>query len=453
MSTNLRNLLKLIIGTIGFSCLLILIQAIFAAHNRRLDLTPQKKFTFSERATQIVANLKQDVLALAFVNSDRPENFFVEDMLERMKQLSRHFSYQIVEINRNPALAREYNANQYGMLVFESNGQRKGSLLNTGENGVIAALLQVTRSSEKSIYFLTGHGEGNLQDANPRRGYTKIRGALADELYEAKSLSLAASGAVPEDAAVVVLLNPRSPLLDIETTALTAYLKRGGALLALLEPTTAPSVVSFFEQYNIYLPRLVAVDPQNRLYAGEVTTFRASPTSNRHPMINSVNSPPIFSLTRVVEVREDQTKNISARPILATSGDGFATAEEYIGTDGSASFELGRDIPGPVPIAGEVAIRYGEKIGRIVVFGDVDLANNALIEQGGNKDLLINAINWLAQDINQMAARPEKQVPGVNQLFLSAEQGNWVFWVSTIALPSSFLLIGIGMFLWRRQRG
>jgi len=308
VSANLSNIIKLIVGVIGFFCLLVSIQLLFAASNRRLDLTPQKKFSFSPRATQVVSNLKRDVLALAFVNSDRPENFFVEDMLERMKQLSKHFSYQIVEINRNPALAREYNAHQYGMLVFESGDQRKGTLLNTGENGVIAALLQVTRSNEKGIYFLTGHGEGNLENGNPREGYTKLRGALADELYRTKTLSLASVGAVPDDAAVVVLLNPQAPLLAVETGALDAYIQRGGAILALLDTNVAPSLVPFFEKYNVYLPPLIAVDPANRLYAGEVTTFRASQTSNRHPMINSVNAPPIFSLTRVVEVREDRKK-------------------------------------------------------------------------------------------------------------------------------------------------
>ena len=453
MSANLSNIVKLVVGTIGFFCLLVSIQLILSAHNWRIDLTPQKRFTFSPRATRVVTNLKQDVLALAFVNSDRPENFFVEDMLDRMKQLSRHFFYRIVEINRNPALAREYNASQYGTLVFESNGHRKSALLNTGENGVIAALLHVTRSGEKVVYFLTGHGEGSLNNANPQRGYSKLHGALADELYQAKPLALAASGAVPDDAVVVVLMNPQAPLLTVETAALDAYLKRGGAILALLDVNAAPSLVPFFEKYNVYLPPLVAVDPKNRLYAGEVTTFRASPTAKLHPMINSVNAPPIFSLARVVEVREDRKKNILARPILATSGDGFATAKENIGQDGLVSFKSGRDVYGPVPIAGEVILHPDDKPGRIVVFGDVDLANNALIEQGGNKDLLINAVNWLAEDIDQMAARPEKQVIGVNQLFLSAAQGNRVFWISAIVLPSTFLVLGIGIFLWRRRQG
>jgi ABC-type uncharacterized transport system involved in gliding motility auxiliary subunit len=453
VSANFRNIIKLIIGAIGLFSLLTFLQAILASRNYRIDLTPQKKFTFSPRATQVVSSLKQDVQALAFINSDRPENFFVEDMLVRMQQLSRHFSYQIIEINRNPALAREYNANQYGTLVFESNGRRKGTLLNTGENGVIAALLQVSRNGEKGIYFLTGHGEGDLGNPNPQEGYSKLRGALADELYNAKPLALASTGAVPEDAAVVVLLNPRASLLEFETAALDAYVQRGGALLVLLDTTSAPSLVPFLEKYSIRLPPLVAVDPAKRLYAGEVITFRVSPTSHPHQMISSVNAPPIFSLSRVVEVREDPSRQILARPILATSGEGFATAEQNIGKNGLAQFVEDRDIRGPIPLAGEVVIRSGDKLGRIVAFGDTDFANNALIEQGGNKDLLVNAINWLAEDIEQMAARPETQRTGVNQLFLSADQGSQVFWISTVALPSTFLLIGIGVFLWRRQRG
>ncbi len=453
MSANLQNILKIILGTLGLLSMLIFAQSILAAHNYRIDLTPTKKFTFSPRATRIVSSLKQDVQALAFVNTDRPENFFVDDMLLRMTQLSRHFSYRIVEMNRNPALAREYNANQYGTLVFESQGRRKSALLNTGENGAMATLLQVTRSGERSIYFLTGHDEGDLSNPHPQKGYTKLRGALADEFYYAKPLSLSTTGAVPDDAAVVVLLNPRAPLLEFELAALDAYVQRGGALLVLLDTTGSPSLVPFLEKYNVHLPPLVAVDPSKRLYAGEVVTFRTSPTSHLHQMISSINAPPIFSLARVVEVREDLSKHISARPILATSGEGFATEEQHIGRNGLAQFVEGRDIQGPIPIAGEVILKKGENLGRIVVFGDVDFSNNALVEQGGNKDLLVNAVNWLAEDIEQMAARPESQRTGVNQLFLSAEQGNWVFWVSTVALPSTFLVLGVSIFFWRRRRG
>lgn len=453
MSANTRNTIKLILGTLGFLGMLVAIQAILASHNRRLDLTPTKKFTLSPRTQQVVSGLTRDVRVLAFVHSDRPENFFIADMLERMAALSPHFQYSIVDINRNPALAREYKAVQYGTMVFESDGRRKGTVLGAGENAVVSTILQVTRSGEKGIYFLIGHGEGDLSNVIPHEGYSKLRGALVDEFYQVKVLSLAQGGAVPDDAAVVVLLGPKAQLLPFEIQALDAYVRRGGALLVLLDTDGPSSVVGFLENYGVHLPPLIAVDPSKRLYAGEVITFRASPTAKQHPMIRSVNAAPIFSLARVVEVREDAARGIIARPILATTGYGWATAQENITSEGTATFVEGRDIPGPVPIAGEVALRVGDKLGRIVVFGDADLINNALLEQGGNKDLFVNAINWLAEDVEQMAARPESQQSGVHQFFLSAEQGRMVLLLSAVVLPGAFLLIGVSVYVWRRQRG
>src|SRR5262249_14407860 len=167
LNANVRNTIKLIIGTLGFFGLLIAAQMILADHNRRLDLTPQKKFRLSERTKQVVANLKQDVRLTAFINSDRPENYFLQDLLWRMVSIPTRFHYTVVDTDRNPALAREYQALQYGTLVFESDGRRKSTLLSSGENAMVSALLQATRSGAKFIYFLTGHGEGDLANAAP----------------------------------------------------------------------------------------------------------------------------------------------------------------------------------------------------------------------------------------------------------------------------------------------
>ncbi len=454
MNANVRNATKLVVGTLGFFVLIVAVQSLLAEYNQRLDLTQQKKFTLSPRARQVVSSLKRDVQVTAFIHSDRPENFFIRDMLSRMADLSPHFRHRIIDINRNPALAREYQATQYGTLVFESGGIRKGTLLGRGESAAIAALLQVSRThGDKVIYFLTGHGEAALPDASPTRGYSKLRGALVDEFYDERTLSLGESGAVPEDATAVVVFGPKSSFLPFELDALDGYVRRGGALFVLLDPDSSPSFVAFLERYGIYLPPLIAVDPTKRLFAGEMLTFRASATKKPHPMIRSVNAPPIFSLARVVYMEPDEEKGLIATAILATSPQGWASAQENIPRTGITKFEEERDFRGPIPIAGEMAIRTEDTLGRIVVFGDADFVNNNLVEQGGNKDLFINAINWLAEDQGQMAARPETQQSGVNQLFLSSDQIQTVLVTSTVIVPGSFLLIGVGVFTWRRYRG
>jgi ABC-type uncharacterized transport system involved in gliding motility auxiliary subunit len=453
MSTNLRNIIKLIVGTFGCFALLLTAQVILTNHNRRVDLTPEKKFTLSPRTEQIVKNLAKDVQALAFINSDRPENFFVEDMMWRMGNLSKHFHYTIVDMNRNPALARQYHAMQYGTLVFESDGQQKGVLLSSGESAVTSTLLQVTRKKERVIYFLTGHGEGSLSDEVPHSGYSKLRGSLADETYTEKTLSLGSSGGVPTDADVVVILGPKGPFIPEEISALDAYVRRGGSLFVLFDVHGSPSLIPFLERYNVHLLDVVAVDPAKRLYAGEVITFRVTATAKPHPMLLSVNAPPIFSLARVVEVREDPAKGIIARPILATSGSGFATAFSNIGKDGIATYVAERDISGPVPIAGEVAVKNGDKLGRIAVFGDADMLNNSLLDQGGNRDLFVNAINWLADDQDILGERPTREIQGQTTFIMTEKEGQWLLMMSTVVLPGLFFLTGIAVFFWRRQHG
>ena len=457
MSTNLRNTLKLIVGAVGFLVMLIAIQAVLAHYNRRIDLTLQQKFTLAPRTQHVVSNLQQEVHAIAFIHPDRPENFFLADMLGRMESLSPHFHYTIVDMNRSPATAQQYNARRYGTIVFESAGRSRHSSLSSGENDVVAALLHVTRSAEKTIYFTTGHGEGELSDPQPEDGYTKLRGAMADEFYGARQISLADTGGIPDDAAVVVLLGPKDPFLPFELQALDAFLKQGGALFVMIDPTSnASNLDAFLEQYGVYLLDYIAVDPSKRIYAGEAITFRASRTAVTHDMLKAVNVPPIFSLSRVVEVRQDLDKGIRAAPILATSGSGFGSAEQRISAQQEYQFVVGRDLRGPVPIAGEVILTNGEqeeRPGRIVVFGDVDFAHNALLEQGGNRDLFINAVNWLADDVGQVGERATRQPAGEKQFYLTDEQGRRILIVSTAILPSSFLLIGIGVFVWRRQRG
>lgn len=453
MSANLHNALKLIIGSFGFLCMLIAIQAVLSHYNTRLDLTLQQKFTLSPRTQRVVRNLTQDVQATAFIHPDRPENFFLDDMLGRMDDLSPHFRYEVVDMNRSPAVARAYDVRQYGTIVFESNGQRSQSSLNAGENDTISALLRVTRSTAKTIYFTTGHGEGDLSDPQPEDGYTKLRGALADEFYTAKVITLADTNGVPDDAAVVVVLGPKDPFLPFEFDALDAYLKRGGALFVLIEPHSSPTLVEFLEQRGVSLPDYIAIDPARRIYAGETTTFRGSPTRPTHDMLKAVNAPPIFSLSRVVEVRQDLDKGIRAAPILATSGSGWGSAQTVITAGQDISFVEGRDLYGPVPIAGEVVLTHGDARGRIVVFGDVDFAHNGLLEQGGNRDMFVNAVNWLANDEAIIGERTALQPAGVKQFYMDARQGQEILIISAVIMPSTFLLIGVGIFVWRRQRG
>jgi ABC-type uncharacterized transport system involved in gliding motility auxiliary subunit len=130
---------------------------------------------------------------------------------------------------------------------------------------------------------------------------------------------------------------------------------------------------------------------------------------------------------------------------------------------GVASFVRGRDQGGPVSVGVSVLINPRPQNGpvgpgspgvtRVIVLGDSDFANNFFIEYLGDKDLLINAINWLAGQEELVGARPQLRQPGVNQFFVSARQGRLAFTLGTIVEPALFLLAGAAIFLRRRWTG
>jgi len=84
------------------------------------------------------------------------------------------------------------------------------------------------------------------------------------------------------------------------------------------------------------------------------------------------------------------------------------------------------------------------------VLGDSEFANNFFIDYLGNKDLVLNTMAWVSEDEQAMTHRPERAIPGVNQFYVTDEQGDHIFWQTVVLQPFFFLAIGLGLVAWRR---
>jgi ABC-type uncharacterized transport system involved in gliding motility auxiliary subunit len=85
------------------------------------------------------------------------------------------------------------------------------------------------------------------------------------------------------------------------------------------------------------------------------------------------------------------------------------------------------------------------------VLGDADFASNAFIDYLGNKDLVVNAMNWLARDDSLMAARAQQKETGREQFFVTDAQGRMAFWLAAVVQPALFFALGIAAFVRRRR--
>jgi ABC-type uncharacterized transport system involved in gliding motility auxiliary subunit len=442
MTRGRGRLLSLTVGTIGLIGCGVLILLLTYRHNLRVDLSPQRSYTLSSYAKKLLAELPRDVRLTVFVRSEDPRTPQLKDLLWRITQETKRITYDFVDLNRSPALARQYGVDRYGAIVVESGGRRR-DVSNPTEALLMGALLAVTRDRERMVYFLTGHGERSPDDGDRRTGLSVAKSTLEDDQFVVRTLPLMQSESVPIDATVVVMAGPRKDYLPVELTQLEGYLHRGGNLLLLLDPEAPPSIAALAASLGITTPEQVVVDPERRLAGGEGVTVMVSDMLSSFLVSGTLEAPPVFSYARPLRVLEPTSSSVIS--FLKTSDASYAVAPADVRADASTS-------PKAALVVGAAIVPIEERNGRVIVVGDSDFVTNGIIDYLGNKDLFVNSINWLARDESLLSARAQSKEVGREQFFVTETQGAWSFWLATILQPAFFFAAGALVFL-RRRRG
>ena len=178
----------------------IVANLIITDHNVRWDLTPNKRYSLSDFDKRVLDGLKHPVKVMAFVRTEDASYLELADLLFQVAAYTPLVTYQVIDVNKAPGLARQYGVSTYGEVIVESEGRRR-DFDNSRSELLIPALLQISHASNKHIYFTVGHGERDLFDTDRTLGYSQWRGLLEQNNYQIDNVSLFAGG-VPDDATV-----------------------------------------------------------------------------------------------------------------------------------------------------------------------------------------------------------------------------------------------------------
>ncbi|HBY98444.1 MAG: GldG family protein [Ardenticatenaceae bacterium] len=441
-----------LIMTIALIGVLVLINVIAARVDKRWDLTAEGRFSLSPQTGQILSGLKAPVKVTGFFAPGDPGQSQAEDLLKEYALASNgKLTYELVDPEQQPALARQLGITSYGSLVFQQ-GDRKQIVFASDEQGLTGALLKVTSDKQKTVYFLTGHGEPAPDDFSGR-GFSTWRDTLQHDNYNVATLNLAITTTVPSDAAVVVVAAPQKPLSADELTHLQDWLDGGGSALVLAGPQADPSVQSLLEPWQVRLGDGVVVDPAAS-FLGDVAT----PVITRYPFHDITRD--LGGLTSFFPfARPVVSDNPNAQTLVSTSPQSWAETDLQ---SRQVQFNEGKDTRGPLNLAVALERTSGQsdtgtanespKQPRLVVFGNTDFVSNQVLStvRGafGNVDLAVNAVNWLAADEALIAIRTTPDTP--RQVILTGPQSSAIFYGTTIAIPLLVLLAG-GWVWWRRR--
>lgn len=470
-------------------------------HPKEFDLTREKLYTLSEKTTGILQHLQTDVLIQAFVASHEANYDAVRDILDRYKQHSAKgkLTFDMIDPQSRPDLVEQYQLTELGPRIVVSARGQEARVKEATEQDLTEALIKVTEQGVKTVYFLTGHGERDVTEQDDPEGYKAVADGIRSEGYGVEVMSLikphdeesgavgaktarinvngakdahgksiaqdvqsAASKAdvpsqlmIPAKVDVLVIASPKSPLLAPELAAVSDYLERGGRLVALLDPNLDAGLTSLLASWKIEVHNDLVVDtnPLNRLMGLGPAASMALPTDPPHVIGKDINAAVVMMTARSLAEASGGHPGVQAEPLLMSGESAWGETA----LKGGEAAQDDKDYLGPVALA-MVASRPREGLdaaqlsheARVVVFGDSDWASNRYLSMQANLDMMLNTINWAAEQEERISIRPHRRA--ASQLFLSGEDLGRLKFVAMDIVPVLIVAFGLGIVLIRRQR-
>lgn len=428
-------------------------------YSQRFDLTAGQRFSLSPQTLDVLRRLPAGVTVTGFfLADDEARRQAAEDLLKEYAARTDRLTYTFVDPDLKPAVAQSYGIRQSGTIVFQL-GDKRQLVLTPSESAFTSALLKLT-SPERVVYWLTGHGERDMNQLQDPNGYGLARLLLERENYKVELLALATRSAVPDDAAAVLIVGPRSPLLPEERQALHAYLERGGKLYVAVDPASGArdSINALIRPWGLEVGPGFVVDAD--------ASFFSDP---RTPVIQRYADMPItrdlagvltvFPLAAPIDYAGGAPDDLDRLQLLQTSARAWAeTSPEALDNPERAGYDEGQDLRGPLTLAmvserrpnpDDPATQPATARPRLFVIGDSDYATNQFIQTPfGNQDLFVNAVNWVTAAEELITIRPK--LVEDRSLAVTPAQFNLVVLTSLGLLPLAVLAIG-GLVWWSRR--
>ncbi|MDD5706878.1 MAG: Gldg family protein [Kiritimatiellae bacterium] len=441
---------------------------------------PGRHAALSPRARTLMASTRGVIRATALIPPSHPAFEPLRQLLRNLQNAARDADaakLEIVhvdpyrELARAAQLARQFDVTGWA-VIFESQGRREMVMADEmyepggpthvterpgagsrrrrflGEQLCVTAIARLARPSTPVVYALSGHGERDLEDYDPLNGYADLAREIRREGYDLRALSLPQAGDVPTDCDVLLIAGARRPPSAEERARLEAYLTRGGRLLLLSDradvlPTGWESILDCL---GLRFANVTAVGAQTLAgHAMTVDTFGA------HTITRDLRNTAIYFVSpQVIDIaapRPDASPDQPRAEIVVAAPPAAWGETNPDLTPRHFDPDVDRKGTLALVVAVERGAGTGADIGlkplRAVVIGDSHFAVNSLLAGGrsGNRDLLLNAINWLSEGGRPTAASAPAD-SGTLQFGLSRRKQLRFIVRSVVLWPLSLVILG-----------
>ena len=437
--------------TIVVIAILVVVNWLGNRYNKTVDTTSNKRFTLSQETQRVVKGLKNDV-TIAYI--DKASNFEqARGILDRYKNLSPKIHVQYIDYQKQPTVARAYGV-RYAGTAFVDLGSRREEAKALTEEGITGAFLKDLKGVRK-VCFVTGSHEHPLDDSDSN-GLSQFKTLLERDNYQPQTITLIDKTAVPPDCTVLVVAGPQSDYTPNEVTAIKTFVEGGGRVMFLLDPpldfqrehiADNAGLDNLLQSWGVALDKDLVLE-ENPM--GQLFGF-----GPEIPLVNSYTTQPIVN-----DLKNSFTGFPVARSMTVKNGDKttvqqlFSTSDRAIATTKLNTNEVNPSDPGnkkgPFVLGAAGTYNTGKPnaAGRFVVIGNSGFASNSMLGFQANRDLALNAVNWLSSDEDLISIRPKEAED--RRLNATQRQMNLFAYSDLIGIP--LLVIAGGVAIWMKRR-
>jgi ABC-type uncharacterized transport system involved in gliding motility auxiliary subunit len=438
-------------------------------YDKSYDSTTNKQFSLSDQTIKVVKGLKTDVQMTYF--GDQRGFPGARDTLDRYSSLSPKLHVTYIDPERKPQVAKAAGFRPDSTVIVDS-GTRRESAKSLSEEELTGALIRSLKSEERTVCMLSAAGEHSIDDTDAG-GYSLFKQILERDNYKVRTETLrpaapsdnkplaigqapaTASLEVPKSCTVLVIAGPKNDYPAPVVNALKTFVEGGGRALFLLDtpmrlgesepPSENEDLLNLLADWGVTPNKDLALDLSGvgRLFGlGAEIPFIVGYES--HPITEPLTRvPTAYPLARSLDTKSGGKATLSK--LVATTEASVATTS--ISARGLVDPTKGKK--GPLTLA-VAATLSGSPQGRFVVVGTSRAAQNSYAGSRGlgNRDLMVNIVNWLSSDEDLISIRPK--APEDRPLNMTSGRLNATFWLSVVVFPLA--VIGFGLITWWRRR-
>jgi ABC-type uncharacterized transport system involved in gliding motility auxiliary subunit len=434
--------------------LAVLVVANFLAnrYNKSFDATANKRYSLSDQTKKIAHDLKQDITIQYFDKSTGMQAG--RDLLDRYALLSPKIHVEYVDYLKKPLVAKAAQITREGEAIV-SNGVKKEEAKTFDEEGITGALIRTLKGGERTICVISGSGEHRLEDSTAE-GLSEFQNAVQKDNYKVKTISLLEKAEIPAECTVMVVAGPSGDYIQPAVDAIKKYVEGGGRALIMLDPPLKvgrreigenDALLTLLASWGVTIDKNLILDenPVAQL-VGLGPEVPVVTTYESHPIVSDLaGNATGFPVSRSLETKNGDKTTVTK--LFSTSRNSFATTTLNAP---EIRIDPNKDKQGPFTLAAAGTYNTGKENsqGRFVVVGNSRWAANNFLRFNGNKNLLLNMMNWLSSDEDLISIRPKEQED--RRISLTRAQFSRLTWVSQAILPLIVVIGGV-MVWWKRR--